>query len=89
MTKYKPCCGRRCPLGNCETREEGGCYCLCRLKDAESSYLSLLAGSSYRYSGAQIYVSGKTFPLSDDEKKEYHSGLEQIREKIKDYEIGE
>lgn len=31
--KYKPCCGRRCLNFTCETRENGGCYCLCRLID--------------------------------------------------------
>jgi hypothetical protein len=30
---YKPCCESTCLLGKCDTREAGGCYCICRLVD--------------------------------------------------------
>lgn len=40
--KYKPCCDKRCMLFDCETREDGGCYCLCRLKDFEETLASLI-----------------------------------------------
>jgi|GEM_PF-2947673 hypothetical protein len=39
--KYKACCFSVCGLGNCKTREDGGCYCVCRLND----YISLLQGA--------------------------------------------
>lgn len=88
--KYKPCCGRRCLLGICQTRAEGGCYCLCRLKDYEDECLSISEGRSYRSNGAVVYLPNrKPIPLTGVDKDKVEKNLQQIREKIKTYEIKE
>ena len=33
LDRYKPCCQKRCLLANCETRDAGGCSCVCDLVD--------------------------------------------------------
>ena len=33
MVRYKACCNTTCLVSRCETREAGGCYCVCRLVD--------------------------------------------------------
>lgn len=88
--KYKPCCDTRCLVGGCKTREDGGCYCVCRLKDAESSRLSLLEGRSYRFGGGIIYEPGRTpVPLEGKEEQETLNELMNIRKKLKEYEVVE
>lgn len=86
--KYKPCCGRICGLGGCQTQEDGGCYCLCRLKDKEQMLLSLLDGTSYQVNGAVIYEPGRVkTPAGGFFKENYLRELEKVRERIKTYEI--
>lgn len=88
--KYKPCCDLRCLLSKCETRDCGGCYCVCRLKDFEKSCLSLLEGRSYRSSGCIIYEPGRTpIPLEGEEKEKVLADLEHIRNKLKTYETND
>ena len=41
--KYKPCCGSTCLLAHCETRDHGGCYCICRLIDHIESLKDTIA----------------------------------------------
>jgi len=90
MTKYKACCGRRCCLGKCETRKQGGCYCICRLKYAKRSLERLLDGTSYSYKGAIIYEPGRVkTPLGGLERQNRLDELDQVRAKIKEYEIDE
>lgn len=85
--KYKPCCGRRCLLSKCATRDQGGCYCLCRLKDREGTILSLLAGRFYRRCGGIIYDHNrKPIPLEGEERDRVLKDIEAIRAKIKTYE---
>lgn len=85
--KYKSCCTSRCLLGTCETRDNGGCYCVCRLKDHEKTQLSLIEGSSYAHKGMVIYEPGKkTVPTPEDVKR-YQERLGVIRTKLKEYEI--
>lgn len=86
MKLYTPCCNTVCLLGNCETRENGGCYCVCRLKDAESSCISLLEGKSYRKNGGIIYEPRRIpIPLVGEEKNQVEDNLKTIRERIKSY----
>lgn len=88
MIKYKPCCDKRCGVSGCKTKEDGGCYCLCRLKDAKSTMLSLLDGTSYRWNGGIIYEPGRIkIPLDGLEKQNARKELEKIIEKIKTYEV--
>ncbi len=85
--KYKPCCSSRCLLGTCETRDNGGCYCVCRWKDAESTCISLLEGRSFRHGGGIIYEPNRIpVPLKGDEKDQISQQLEAIRERLKKYE---
>lgn len=87
MTQYTLCCNSVCLLGNCKTREAGGCYCVCRLKDAESSCISLIEGKSYRKNGCIIYENGRiAIPLEGKEKEEVEEQLKNIREILKRYE---
>lgn len=87
--KYKPCCNARCLVGGCKTQESGGCYCLCRLKDAEQTCLRLLSGECYRFGPGIIYKPGRiATPLEGDEKEKTECELYEIRERIKTYEIG-
>lgn len=84
--KYKPCCGRRCLLASCKTREAGGCYCLCRLKDMEGSLISMLKGHSYRCGPGVIYQPGRNVPLEGEEKEKVIQDLEKVRQMFKKYE---
>jgi hypothetical protein len=86
--KYKPCCGKRCMLGNCKTREDGGCYCLCHLKDHEAMILSLLDGTSKRYGDGIIFNPNvEAIPLEGDEKEKTQEELEKVKLQIKEYEV--
>jgi hypothetical protein len=86
--KYKPCCSKRCLLGRCEIRENGGCYCLCSLKDHENTLLSLLDGTSYRFENGIIYDPNRIpSPLGGFERKNAEELLERVRAKIKTYEV--
>lgn len=74
-------------LGHCETREDGGCYCVCLLKDAENNIERLLEGRTYKYGTGIIYDPrrpGK--PLEGTEKEEALKELHDIRNRLKDYE---
>jgi len=80
----------RCGVGGCKTRESGGCYCLCRLKDRESMLLSLLDGTSYRINDGVVYEPGRIpTPVRGFEKDNTLKELEQVREKIKSYKLAE
>jgi hypothetical protein len=84
--KYKPCCGTRCLLGNCDTREAGGCYCVCRLVDAKHSCEKVLDGSMFVKNNALIYVPGHYTDLTEEERANALHDLEEINLKLKDYE---
>ena len=85
--KYKRCCGRMCLLYSCKTREEGGCYCLCSLKDYESSLLSLISGHSYQINGCIIFEPNrKPIHLEGKDLLDKQELLENVRMKIKEYE---
>lgn len=88
--KYKTCCARRCMVHGCDTKDNGGCYCLCRLKDREHTLLSLLDGTSYREKGFIIYEPGRIkTPLGGFEKDNATKDLDEVRKRIKEYEINE
>ena len=52
--KYKPCCDRRCLKGNCQTRDHGGCYCVCRIIDAIGGLE--LAVEGRMVAGGSVYI---------------------------------
>lgn len=83
--KYKPCCAKRCLLGNCETRDSGGCYCVCSLKDLESSLISQLSGNSFRKGDAIIYIPGHLTEVSEEEKNKIQQELQLVRDKLRKY----
>ncbi len=84
--KYKPCCDNRCMVAGCTTRENGGCYCVCRLKDFERSLLSELSGNTIRFGAGMISRPGKFEPLKGEEKENIDKQLEVIRQRLKKYE---
>lgn len=43
--KYKPCCGYVCLNAICETRDAGGCYCVCRKVDAINRLKDTIEGT--------------------------------------------
>lgn len=85
--RYKACCNSVCLIGNCKTRDAGGCYCVCRLKDYEDTLLSVLEGSSFWEGGGFIYEPARCRPPEGEEKEKTLAELQKVREKLKDYEI--
>ncbi len=86
MKKYKPCCSNRCLLGNCETRDDGGCYCLCRLKDSEHNLMNVLEGRTCLKNGLFIYSPNIIpKPIEGEEKEKIEKRLQDVRDKIKEY----
>lgn len=91
--KYKPCCGRRCLLGNCETRESGGCYCVCQLVDHINTLEQLIK--------REIVSPNVWFGSKEDTEKYYRENkekcdkyiaeapalLEKAKKRLKKYEI--
>lgn len=78
--KYKPCCGMRCMLGNCETRDSGGCYCTCRLVD----YIHHLERDLLNHS--PILYFGKEKEAREKYLKQVPKLLEEARARLKEYE---
>ena len=85
--KYKKCCDKICALRLCETRESGGCYCLCRLKDLEQDLMDELEGSSYRCCEFIVRDPRREGTLSESEKEKRLKALESVRERIKCYQV--
>ena len=90
MMKYKPCCGTGCLVGGCRTREAGGCYCVCRLKDREQTLQDLIYGKCYRRNGVIVYEAGiEKVPVHANDRRLALAELEKVRERLKKYEIEE
>jgi len=91
--KYKPCCGSRCLLGYCETRENGGCYCVCRLIDHIHTLEGLINGdivSPFIWFGDKKKQE-EYYEKNKEECDKYINQspklLEKAKEKLKFYEI--
>lgn len=97
--KYKPCCYIRCLVHGCKVKEEGGCYCLCRMFDHISSLESIQKGNIILDGIVSIYYPDKEKAkkhfdrLSDEDKKRNldaissaQENIEKIKEKIKTFE---
>jgi hypothetical protein len=99
--KYKPCCGKRCLLANCKTREEGGCYCVCRLWDHIHDMQNIIDGWSFAGAGRGIvyipdevtrksYVNGLTETQREEmerfKNEEAPKRLKELQERLKKYE---
>jgi hypothetical protein len=69
--KYKPCCGRRCLLANCQTRDNGGCYCVCRIKDNIEILESTIRG--------EMLEMGSLFIPSVEKREEYKKNMAEER----------
>jgi len=98
--KYKACCERRCLIHKCKIRDQGGCYCVCRLSDAISQIQSVIDGKTIRYEMGFVYIPDDDLRQKDidrmtKEQKEYyetyknscHKEIERLKEKLKEYEI--
>jgi hypothetical protein len=90
----------RCLLGECKIREEGGCYCLCRLFDKLDDCISIQNGKIIPINGGSIYcpdpeeIKKRIEQISDQEKVIYQEYLEKLpgmiislENKIKEYEL--
>lgn len=71
MVKYKPCCDIRCLLGGCEIRDNGGCYCACRL-DGHIANLKRCIDGKVFHKGSVYIADHESYwnGLSEDKKKE-------------------
>jgi hypothetical protein len=87
--KYKPCCDRRCLVHDCEEKESGGCYCVCRLMIAKNQCEMFLEGTVFKQNGACIFRPGNKTTVSEEKKAEYSKILNEIQAKLKTYEIKE
>ncbi len=88
--KYKKCCDRICLVRGCNIRENGGCYCVCRLHDAIKQQERVISGNVYWLNGGVIYEPGRTpIPLEGDEKEQAETKLVILNEKMKKYEIAD
>lgn len=97
--KYNPCCDKRCLVHGCQIREEGGCYCLCRLMDHLSQIKSASLGHTIYQGGGIIFypdieeAKSHLDRLSEEDKHNHLDRLamnvefkKKILEKIKTYE---
>lgn len=99
--KYKPCCEIRCLVHGCKTREQGACYCICKLHDSISHLESIIEGRTL-YDG----IGFQYIPDDEYRKKIYNSWSEEkkqtftefrdveaskliqkLKDKLKEYEI--
>ena len=100
--KYKPCCGKRCMVLGCETKEQGACYCICRMHDQISHLESIIEGSTLYDGIGMQYIPDdqfrkKVFDSWSIEKQEtyrdFQKGspllIEKFKEKLKEFEIEE
>jgi hypothetical protein len=98
--KYKPCCERICMVSGCETQEQGGCYCVCRLLDYLNNFKLTLDGYQIYRNKCIIYYPDKVMAqeayknLIDNQKidhdeyvKKIPERIRQLENKIKSYEI--
>lgn len=94
--KWKPCCDKRCCVGNCEIREAGGCYCVCRLYD-RLNHLNNVQNGRTIVSEFKGMVGCSTYPdlnnakenyskLSPEQKKFHDEYAKKAEERIKDIE---
>ncbi len=86
--KYTPCCSSRCLLGTCKTRNLGGCYCVCRLKDWEDTLMGIIEGRIERFGPGIVYNPNRIpVPLEAEELEKTTKELEEVRRRLKEYEI--
>ncbi len=88
MMLYKPCCGRTCLLGGCDTRDAGGCYCVCRLIDGINMHKKLLAGKAVYSDGAIAWgpaIEKKI--LSEEERTNFTEVLKSLEKHLEKYKL--
>ena|ERR1700691_974357 len=86
--KYKPCCGHKCMLANCEISEAGGCYCICRLVDYIEDIEDVLSGEMIYQNGAFIFhPKGKKKKPEKSIEIEMKEKLEKARARLKKFEL--
>lgn len=96
--KYKPCCNLYCLMLNCETRENGGCACVCKIKIQENLLNGHINGTIFFINGASIYVAehyreeflSKLSYEQKEENKLYREEkapkeLEKVKKELKKY----
>jgi hypothetical protein len=98
--KYKPCCGKRCMVAGCETKEQGACYCICRMHDQIRDLERIIEGRTLYDGIGMQYIPNDQFrqqvldSWSDVEKEtlrlfklEAPNLILKFKEKLKEYEI--
>lgn len=101
--KYKPCCNKRCMVHGCKTKEQGACYCICRIHDHISSLQSIIEGRTLYDGIGFLYIPDaqyieKIFNSWTKEKQDTSKEFKDIeapkliqkyQEKLKEFEINE
>jgi len=72
--KFRPHCMTRCLVGDCKYRENGACYCVCRLMDQISVYSD----------PSGHFERGSLFLPSPDRAREYYENLSEEKKKEHD-----
>ncbi len=101
--RYKPCCNRKCMVHGCKTKEQGACYCICRMWDSIHNLESIMEGRTlYDGMGFQYIPSNEfreqVYNSWSDEKKQVFQEfknfeapklIQKMKEKLKEFEINE
>ncbi len=80
MTQYKPCCERRCLVHGCKTREQGACYCICKMWDSVHHLESIIEGKTL-YDG----IGMQYIPDDEYRKKVYDSWSKEKQETFQEF----
>jgi len=100
--KYKPCCGKRCMVAGCKTKEQGACYCICRMHDQISHLESIIEGRTIYDGIVMQYIPDNAYrqkvldSWTEVEKEtlrlfklEAPSLILKFKKKLKEFEIEE
>lgn len=83
IVKYKPCCDGRCGVYGCESKDQGACYCCCRLLDNIAAMQDIIDGKA-RFEGDCIIYGFPGLGCGHGTKTA-KDRLERLQEKLKDY----
>ncbi len=89
IMKYKPCCNTVCMVHGCESREQGACYCCCRLLDHIDNMHQIINGKAF-FKGECIVYPGfdkHRFTPHANDIEVAKEQLVKLQEKLKDYLI--
>jgi len=80
--KYKTCCNKTCLLLSCNIRDNGGCYCACRMNDKIEAVKSIIAGKSFERGNIYVLDYENYFNQLTDEKKQEELAFREEMKKL-------